>query len=156
VDDSDRCYASALRILRHRFNSIAELKRKLRSKGFSKEDIDPTIQRLAAEKWLEDERFAGAFVRTRARKRIGKLRIRRELIGAGVEDEIIARAVGENVNSDDERETAIRTAQRRLPILIRRYGEQAARNKLTAYLLKQGYEAALVRDIVKEIKVAHD
>ena len=109
MDDSDRCYASALRILRHRFNSIAELKRKLRSKGFSKEDIDPTIQRLAAEKWL-----------------------------------------------DDERETAIRTAQRRLPILIRRYGEQAARNKLTAYLLKQGYEAALVRDIVKEIKVAHD
>jgi regulatory protein len=156
VDDPDRCYASALRILRHRFNSTAELKRKLRTKGFTKEDIDPTIQRLAAEKWLDDERFAGAFVRTRARKRIGRLRIRRELMGAGVEDEIIARAVGENVDSDDERQTAIRTAQRRLPILIRRYGEQAARNKLAAYLLKQGYEAALVRDIVKEITVAQD
>ncbi|HEY8131089.1 MAG TPA: regulatory protein RecX [Thermoanaerobaculia bacterium] len=156
MDDPDRCYASALRILRHRFNSTAELKRKLRTKGFTKEDIDPTIQRLAAEKWLDDERFAGAFVRTRARKRIGRLRIRRELMGAGVEDEIIARAVGENVDSDDERQTAIRTAQRRLPILIRRYGEQAARNKLAAYLLKQGYEAALVRDIVKEITVAQD
>jgi regulatory protein len=156
VDDSERCYASALRILRHRFNSTAELKRKLRTKGFSKEDIEPTIERLAAEKWLDDVRFAGAFVRTRARKRIGRLRIRRELIGAGVDDEIIASAVGENVNSEDEREKAERIAQKRLPILIRRYGERSARNKLTAYLLKQGYEAALVRSIVKEIKVAHD
>jgi len=156
VDDPERCYASALRILRYRFNSIAELQRKLRSKGFSKEDIDPTIERLAAEKLLDDERFAGAFVRTRARKRVGRLRIRRELIVAGVQDEIIARAVGENVNSDNERETAIKTAQRRLPILIRRYGEQAARNKLAVYLLKQGYEAALVRAIVKEITVAQD
>jgi len=156
VDDSERCYATALRILRHRFNSTAELKRKLRSKGFAKADIDPTIERLAAEKWLDDARFAGAFVRTRARKRVGRLRIRRELIGAGVDDEIIARAVGENVDSDDERERAEKMAQKRLPILIRRYGEQAARNKLTAYLLKQGYEAALVRSIVKEIRVAHD
>ncbi len=156
MDDSERCYATALRILRHRFNSTAELKRKLRSKGFAKADIDPTIERLAAEKWLDDARFAGAFVRTRARKRVGRLRIRRELIGAGVDDEIIARAVGENVDSDDERERAEKMAQKRLPILIRRYGEQAARNKLTAYLLKQGYEAALVRSIVKEIRVAHD
>jgi regulatory protein len=128
----------------------------LRSKGFTKEHIDPTIERLASEKWLDDERFANAFVRTRARKRLGRLRIRRELIGAGVDDDVIAQALGENVNSDDERETAIKMAQRRLPILIRRYGEQAGRNKLTAYLLKQGYEAALVRAIVKEIKVAHD
>jgi len=156
VDDSERCYATALRILRHRFNSTAELKRKLRAKGFAKEEIDPTIERLAAEKWLDDARFAGAFVRTRARKRVGQLRIRRELIRAGVEDEIIARAVGENVDSDDERERAEKMAQKRLPILIRRYGEQAARNKLTAYLLKQGYEAALVRSIVKEITVAQD
>ena len=28
------------------------------------------------------------------------------------------------------------------------------RNKLTAYLLKQGYDAALIRDVVKEIVLA--
>ena len=153
-DDLERCHIAALRILAYRWNSEAELRRKLASKRFERGIVDATITRLRDEKWLDDERFASAFVRTRARKRIGRLRIRRELIGAGVEDEIIARAVGENVNSEDERETAIRTAQRRLPILIRRYGEQAARNKLAAYLLKQGYDAALIREVIREIQVA--
>jgi regulatory protein len=144
------CYAAALRILKYRFNSTVELRRKLRSKGFDREAIDATVARLSEEKWLDDARFAAAYVRTRALKSKGRLRIRRELIGAGVDDETIAAAVAQNVNSDDERERATAVARKRLPILIRRYGADAARNKLTSYLLKQGYDAALVREIVKE------
>ena len=144
------CYAAALRILKYRFNSTAELRRKLRSKGFERETIDATLARLSEEKWLDDARFAAAYVRTRALKSKGRLRIRRELIVAGVDDETIARAVVENVNADDERERAAAVARKRLPIFVRRYGAAAARNKLTSYLLKQGYDAALVRDIVKE------
>jgi len=148
------CYAAALRILKYRFNSTAELRRKLRSKGFDRETIDATLTRLSEEKWLDDARFAAAYVRTRALKSKGRLRIRRELIGAGVDDETIARAVVENVNVDDERERASAVARKRLPIFVRRYGAVAARNKLTSYLLKQGYDAALVREIVKETTVA--
>ena len=148
----DDCYRAALRILNHRFNSAAELKRKLRAKGFDRECIEPTIVRLTDEKWLDDERYAGAYVRTRLQKRIGKLRVRRELIAAGVADEIIDQALGENVDSDAERARAVAAAEKRLPILVRRYGAQLARNKLTAYLLKQGYDFALVREIVKEMQ----
>ena len=133
-----------------------ELKRKLRAKGFDRESIEPTIVRLTDEKWLDDARYAGAYVRTRLQKRIGKLRVRRELIAAGVADEIIEQALGENVDSDAERARAVAAAEKRLPILVRRYGAQLARNKLTAYLLKQGYDFALVREIVKETAVAHD
>ena len=148
------CYAAALRILKIRFNSTAELRRKLRSKGFDRETIAATLARLSEEKWLDDARFAAAYVRTRALRNKGRLRIRSELIGAGVDDETIARAVVENVNADDERERAAAVARKRLPILVRRYGSAAARNKLTSYLLKQGYDAALVREIVKETMVA--
>ena len=144
------CYAAALRILKYRFNSTVELRRKLRSKGFDRETIDATLARLSEEKWLDDARFAAAYVRTRALQSKGRLRIRRELIGAGVDDETIARAVVENVNADGERERAVAVARKRMPIFVRRYGAAAARNKLTSYLLKQGYDAALVREIVKE------
>jgi regulatory protein len=154
VDDLDRCYVSAMRILRYRFNSAAELRRKLRSKGFEREVIDATLTRLANEKWLDDERFAAAYVRTRVLKRKGSRRIRRELMGAGVPDEIIDRAVDENVDSEDEHARALALARKRLPILSRRYAPEVVRNKLTAYLLNQGYDAALVRGILKEIKVA--
>jgi regulatory protein len=146
------CYAAALRILKYRFNSTAELRRKLRAKQFDRETIDATLERLRAEKWLDDERFAAAYVRTRVLKSKGRLRIRRELMSAGVDDETAARAVGANVNADDERERATAIARKRLPNLVKRYGADVARNKLTGYLLKQGYDAALVREIVKEMR----
>ena len=145
------CYLAALRILKYRFNSTAELRRKLRAKQFDRQTIEETLARLRDEKWLDDERYAAAYVRSRVSKNKGRLRIRRELMVAGVDDDTIDQAVGANVNADDERERAALTARKRLPILIRRYGKEAARNKLTAYLLKQGYDAALVREIVKEI-----
>ena len=156
MDDGDRCYATGLRILKYRFNSTSELRRKLRAKGFERATIEPTLDRLRDEKWLDDERFAAAYVRTQVVKRKGRLRIRRDLIGAGFDDTTIANAVAENVDADSERERAAAAARKRLPILVKRYGVDAARNKLRAYLLKQGYEAALVREIVKETKVAND
>jgi len=148
----DDCYIAAIPILKYRFNSTAELRRKLRAKQFDRETIDATLTRLKDEKWLDDERFAGAYVRTRVLKSKGRLRIRRELMSAGVDDETIARVVGANVNADDERERATAIARKRLPNLVRRYGADVARNKLTGYLLKQGYDAALVREIVKEMR----
>jgi SOS response regulatory protein OraA/RecX len=144
------CYRAAIGILKYRFNSTAELQRKLRAKGFDRETIAETIARLTEEKWLNDERFAAAYVRSRLSKSKGRVRIRRELIRAGVDDETAARAVGENVDGEDERLRAVAAAEKRLPILIRRYGHQAARNKLIAYLLKQGYEASLVYDVIAE------
>ena len=151
---SDRCYVSALRILRYRFNSAAELRRKLASKDFDKDTIAETISRLTEEKWLDDARFAAAFVRTRLQKRIGPRRIRSELIHAGVANDVIDDVLRANSDADGEHERALASAMKRVTILKRRGDD--VRNKLTAYLLKQGYDGALVRAVVKEILVAHD
>ncbi len=150
------CYIAALRILNYRFNSEGELRRKLRSKRFEKEDIDATIARLHREKWLDDDRFAGAFVRTRSNRHIGKRRIARELQAAGVSDSSAAQAIRENIDPEREREALAELCARRARVLIRRHGADfltsgEGRNKLAGYLLKQGYDAALVADVLKEI-----
>ena len=156
VDAAEHCYRAAIRILRHRFNSAEELRRKLLQKEYDRAIVASTLERLASEKWLDDERYAASYVRTRSQKRIGPLRIRRELIAAGVADEIIHDALAAAVDPAGERERALKTAEKRLPVLQRRNDPAAVRNKLTAYLLKQGYDGTLVRDVVKEILVAHD
>ena len=147
-------YLSALRILKFRFNSEAELRRKLRAKKFEKDDINAVIVRLQKEKWLDDERFAGAFVRTRANKRVGKLRIRRELQAAGVSESTAAQALDENVDPERERESLEALCARRMRVLIRRHGaayleSDEAHAKLTSYLISHGYDFALVREVVK-------
>lgn len=140
LTDAERCYLAALRILGYRFNSELELRRKLQRKKFEKPLIDATIARLREEKWLDDERFAGAFARTRSRRRIGAKRIVLELRAAGIDDELAQRAVRENVDPEKEREQL-------RAIVERRAGE--GRNKLAAYLLKQGYDAALVWETLR-------
>lgn len=156
MTDSERCYAAAVRILKYRFNSERELRRKLAAKEFDRATIDATVARLVTEKWIDDARFASAYVRMRLLKRIGRVRLRQELIRAGVADDIIADAIAANVDADDERARAQAACERKLTVLQRRNDPQQTRNKLTAYLLKQGYDGALVRAIVKEILVAHD
>jgi len=136
----EQCYVAALRILGYRFNSELELRRKLQRKKFDKSIIDATIARLREEKWLDDERFAGAFTRTRSRKRIGAKRIVLELRAAGVDGDVAQRAVKENIDPEVERQQIRAIVQRR---------EGWERNKLRAYLLKQGYDAALVWEILR-------
>jgi regulatory protein len=157
-DPPDLCYLAAMRILKFRFNSEAELRRKLRAKNFERDAIDAVIVRLHKEKWLDDERFAGAFVRTRANKRVGKLRIARELHAAGVDRSSASEAIAANVDPEREREGLVELGRRRARMLVRRHGEEflstaEGRNKLAGYLLKQGYDAALVREVLKEITV---
>jgi len=155
----DLCYVAALRILKYRFNSEAELRRKLRSKRFESGDIDAAIEQLRNERWIDDERFAGAFARTRALKKIGRNRILHELHEAGVDRETAAQAVDANIDETREQDALRALCERRARQLMRRHGPEVldtpqGRNKLTGYLLKQGYDAGLVYQAVKEIRVA--
>src|SRR5689334_8611536 len=143
-DPTDRVYLSALRILQYRFNSEHELRRKLAAKRFENAEIDEAIERLRREKWIDDERFAGAFVRTRAAKKVGPARIKRELSAAGVDRATADRALAEN--RDDERTGSDLSAlaEKRRRMMIRRHGEEFVRsaegkNRLATYLIQQGY-----------------
>ncbi len=161
MPDLDDCYLAAIRILNFRFNSTAELRRKLRSKRFDSTDVAATIDRLRSEGWLNDERFAGAYIRTRQQKRIGVRRIEHELHVAGIDDEIVRQAIRENSDEDREREDLAAACDKRRRLLVRRHGAAYldtadGRKRLAVYLLNQGYDAALVRSVVKETPVADD
>lgn len=142
-----------MRILNHRFNSEGELRRKLEMKEFARDVIDTTIDRLRREKWLDDARYAAAYVRTRIRKGIGLLRIKRELIAAGVESDTVAKALDESLRDHDERAAALVSAKKRLAVLRRRDNDASIRQKLVAYLFRQGYDSSLAIDVVRELGV---
>ena len=140
-----------MRILNHRFNSEGELRRKLEMKEFARDVIETTIARLRRERWLDDSRFAAAYVRTRVRKGIGLLRIKRELVAAGVESDTIARALDESVPDHDERVSALASARKRLSVLRRRDDDASIREKLVAWLFRQGYDSSTAMDVVREL-----
>jgi regulatory protein len=153
-DDLERCQIAAMRILNHRFNSEGELRRKLEMKEFARDVIDATVDRLRRERWLDDDRFATAYVRTRVRKGIGLLRVKRELVAAGVESDTIARALEESLPDHDERAAAVASARKRLAVLRRRDDDSVIREKLVAYLFRQGYDSSMAMEVVRELMTA--
>ena len=147
-------YTSALRILQYRFNSEHELRRKLAAKKFDDAEIDEAIERLRDEKWIDDERFAGAYVRTRAAKKLGPARIKRELSAAGVDRATADRAVAENLDEERTSSDLAEAAAKRRRLMVRRHGKEfvgtaEGKSRLAAYLIRQGFPTDRVLDWVQ-------
>lgn len=79
----------AMNLLARREHAVAELCSKLAARGFSPEDIDAAVAKLAAEGLVSDDRFAESFVASRMRKGHGPVRIRMDLQQRGVSPELI-------------------------------------------------------------------
>lgn len=135
----------AFKILHYRERSVKELRDRLMRIGFDNSLVDEVIDELIADKTLDDERFARAFVNDYTRlKPKGNRFILSELTRRGVDRGIITNLL----DARDEGE------------LIRNYIEKKASNldmknpkerqKIVRRLLVRGFTPSLVYEIIKE------
>ncbi len=75
----------ALDLLARREHSQLELKQKLIARDFDTAEVDAVIYKLASEHLQSDERFTENYIRSRARKDYGPIRIQQELRTKGIE-----------------------------------------------------------------------
>lgn len=111
--------------------------------GFPSEDInefsDRIIQRLKVRKYLDDLRFAEYYVENRfVKKGVSLKRLRVELMKKGVSKDIIDEVLANSDRSDEEEILKIIAKKRA------KYDDE----KLTAYLLRQGFLYDSVRELV--------
>ncbi len=92
-DEIERALKTALDLLARREHARSEIERKLRQRGYADETAAQVITRLAARGLLSEQRFAESFVRARARRGQGPMRLRAELAQRGVDDAAIADAL---------------------------------------------------------------
>jgi regulatory protein len=107
-------YAQAVRLLAARAHFRAELARKLAARGYEEGEIAATLDRLAAEGYLDDAKAAADFVAGRLGKgALGRPRLRAELEARGAAPEAIAAALAELPDDDlpAAREAAARYAR---------------------------------------------
>src|SRR5687768_2841065 len=89
----ERTYRAGLRLLGYRFRSVEELRRKLADKGFEPGDISAALERLTADGWMDDSRFAQEMARSKAKKGHGPKRVALELRGLGIEGDLARAAI---------------------------------------------------------------
>lgn len=79
----------AIGYLARREHSAAELEQKLQQGGHETDKIHAALEKLQQSGLQNDQRFAEAFIRSRALRGYGELRIRQEMKQKGVADELI-------------------------------------------------------------------
>ncbi|MEJ2631151.1 MAG: regulatory protein RecX [Acidihalobacter sp.] len=92
----------AIGLLARREHAQAELRAKLRGRGFSDTEIAHTLGELRAEGLQSDTRYAESYVRSRAERSYGPVRIGAELRQRGVDAACIERALAEYEGDWDE------------------------------------------------------
>ena len=143
--------AAALRFLKIRPRSIAELKEKLEGKGFSSTEIETAVHELIASGLLDDRAFTKSWINYRLARPFGFRRIIQELRGKGIDPVIIEQAVAEVKGSYDPESVALELAKRRWQ---RFSGIELDKKKkrVMDFLLRRGFEVDVVIKVLKKLK----
>jgi len=87
--DSGAARNVAVGLLARREHAQAEVKRKLRDRGFDDDTVSEVIDDLTRQRLLSDDRFAEAFIRSRADRGQGPVRLKAELRQLKIPAELI-------------------------------------------------------------------
>jgi regulatory protein len=161
-----RVRQAAFDLLAHRPRSVEELRRRLLRKSFPESAVDACLEELRARGWLDDEAFATGFVRERIRRRPrGRRALVAELRARGIAPDQAAGVVDEVFREDGVSELDLARAAARA--WRRRAGKDATgaaasgaaadgrrarnRRRLYAYLMRRGFSAAVIGEVVAEM-----
>ena len=136
---------AAMDLLARREHSLRELRHKLRRRFGDTPLIEEALSRLADENLQSDERYAGSFVRQRAARGYGPVRIGQEMRERGLDRTAIAAAM-------EEANIEWRTLA--ADVCRKKFGDTPAadareRARRSRFLHYRGFEADDVRDLLE-------
>lgn len=139
--DAKAARVAAFDLLARKAWSARELTRRLARRGAPAEVARAVVAELESRGYVNDVGFARWWAEARARgRRVGSLRLARELRARGIAPALAAAAVASAFDEVPEAERALEAARRRLPALLRSRPDRAAA-RLGDYLLRRGYPA---------------
>ena len=142
-DSSTAAYAHALRWLSARELSEGQVRARLVEKGYSENAITPALERLLNDRTIDDRRAATAVARSEARvRRHGPHRVMGKLLAMRIDRELAKDVVRELFGEEHEDDLLDRALERRLRGNTDRLSDPRERQKMAAYLVRQGFSAS--------------
>lgn len=140
----DRAYMRAVDLIARRPRSEWELRQYLRKKSYNDNIIHKILNRLSERGLLNDLDFAKSWVNNRRLlKNVSKRRLQQELQQKHISEVIISEVLSRDETSDTE--TIKELAEKK-----RQQSRYQDRDKLMAYLLRQGFNYVDIKDVLDE------
>jgi len=128
-----------------------ELDQKLSSWGFNEEDRSALLADLIANRFLDEERFAIAFVSGKFRiKRWGKIKIRSHMKQKRISDHSIKIAFS-GIDSEEYWAATLLLAERKLAEMKEKEDRWQKKAKIIRFLQSRGFEMDLSQDAADQI-----
>ena len=148
----EQLYETAIRALARRARSSAEVRALLAQRKAGKADIEAVIHRLKENGYLDDARFARAFVASRIENNLqGKVRVRRELAARRVRPELADEAVRGGYEGVDEVQLLRQYLKRKLRV-SKPLDKPSAVQSLFRRLLRAGFRSDTIVGELKRLR----
>ena len=135
----------SLRILALREHSEAELRRKLKEKGYEPQGIEESVARLKELGYLDDARFARLFASSAIRNGRGYgARLKLELARRGVEAGLASQVLAELDQEFGEAELLAGVLARRFAGFDPQSATEKEKRKVVGYLQRKGFSLCAI------------
>ncbi|MBA4494415.1 RecX family transcriptional regulator [Paenactinomyces guangxiensis] len=154
AEEYNRVRLAVLRYLSYRPRTVWEVKQYIAGKEFSEEHGEKVIIEMQHLGYLDDRKYAKAWVEERRNTRgYGPIRLRQELMKKRIVAKWIDEALG-HTEEEEERHLAMKVAERRYLRICRDPWPKVER-KLGQYLLRQGFSADIVYSVLDVFRSRH-
>lgn len=127
-----------------------EVEQKMIGWTLNQEQKDQLIAHLIANRFIDEERFAEAFVSGKFRiKKWGKIKIKSHLKAKRVSEYSVSKALN-TIDGDEYYETLKNLASSKI-VMIKEKDEWIKKSKLTRFLSARGFEQDLIYEVIKEM-----
>jgi regulatory protein len=145
------CFDKAMKLLRSRLHSRAELHRNLMRREYGEAVVNAVLDDLARLGHVNDEQFARTKAMSAAQhKHHGRRRAFMELLKVGVKGDVADRALDDVYDVHDSTAAARQLAEKQAPRL-RKLGPMVARRRLVGMLQRRGFDYDSIKPVVDEV-----
>ena len=135
------------RLLGFRMRSTAEMRKRLKEKGFEPEEIDQVINQMNEQKYLDDTAFGQAFVREKVKnKKIGPIALRSEMmphfLRSGLVDKLI-----EDIYTEFDPHELIEFHLKKRGIKRKKNLDQKSQKRMNDFLTRKGFYWDTIREV---------
>jgi len=150
-EESKNARGRAIRYLAYKDRSRNEIIRYLNGKKFSSDAVDETLIFLESNDYINDDRFAMQFGRSRiVNKKIGRLRLGLELGSKGLERQIIKKTLNSLYEEYDEKKIAMSCAKKKLATYSSSNNEKD-RCRIAKFLERKGFPSDIIYEVVTHL-----
>lgn len=151
-----KAWQSAIDLLSRRNHSMAEMRTKLKQRGFSLSEIEAVLEACQKDNYINDDATAEMWIRNFIRKGLGPYRIRLGLKQKGLDPEAFDRYLDNNPDTPDPLETARQALLRKKSAFLRETDSRRRQQKMYRFLYNKGFSGETISQAIKSADLASD